>query len=132
MNDMTRFTVFFACNNPDGTFTGRVRNITVLDLIELEGPCGQDGIIATTAFRRNEGSLTLDGAKSFGHVGHTRHFVSLYWDSFEMKPGAVLRLLNYLKSTGMWDCTEAHAGLGERWRTADRLVMDDLRREAEA
>jgi hypothetical protein len=126
-------TVMLCVNDPaNGMDTGRVSNINIsmsADGIELEG-CepGPRWSIVTKMRGPIRTAKVRISRRTFNISSHQNWVGNWCWDAVMMPIDEVVRLLNYLRDSGEWQCTRAETRFFERFKSGKAIDEKFVRR----
>lgn len=122
--------VMLAVNDQDGSPTGRVIGIEILDWITLEGPIFEPDAAPVCRIEPVKDAPGLHwlriSRRRFPITSYDEYVGNIMWDSARMPRHIAADLLNYVRKLDRFDCTEAESTLYEKWQDGDKLTWVDL------
>lgn len=105
----------------NGMPTGRVDALQILDVISLEGPIPGPRCLIDPAKRR----VRIAGM-TYPIEGYAQWVGNWCWDEVRVSDEVAVDILDRLRKTELWTCTEAESAVYGKWERGEKIVAEDL------
>ena len=114
-------------NHPaNGEPTGRIVALEILDVIALEAPEPAPACL----IRPSRGLVRLAG-RTYRLLGYAAWVGNWCWDEVALAEEDAVDILDRLRKTERWACTEAESGVYRKWERGEKIVAEDLCEDAD-